>query len=160
MCSTIWTMDMTTARRAGSNGMTLKSEFPGQSRIHPSSPNGIETRRASKSFSQNPAVGLRYNVLKIPRIFMKKSLKPKSFESRSYVELDELITRVLCDTAAPARIADAAYLFGETADNEASVLAAALLVWKLKRVKQIALPGGGEGAGYPGFDNWKEKLIK
>lgn len=48
----------------------------------------------------------------------------------TYFELDELVTRVLCDTS-PARAADAAYLFGETADNESSVLAAALLAWRL-----------------------------
>lgn len=87
----------------------------------------------------------------------KKSL---NFESSSYAELDELVTRVLCDTASPEHVADAAYLFGETKDNEDSVLAAALLAWKLKRVRRIALCSAGEVAGYPGLKNWKAKLIK
>ncbi len=86
--------------------------------------------------------------------------KSENFESYSYAELDELITRVLCDTASPARVVDAAYCFGETLDNESSVLAAALLVWKLKRVNRIALCGEKAVAGYPGFENWKAKIVK
>ncbi len=87
-------------------------------------------------------------------------IKSKNFESSSYSELDELVTRVMCDTAAPVRVADAAYLFGETADEESSSLAAAALCWKLKRVKCVGVCGVGEVAGYPGFENWKAKLIK
>ena len=86
--------------------------------------------------------------------------KTKNFETSSYAKLDELVTRVMCDTASPSGIADAAYLFGETKDNELSVIAAALLAWKLKRVKKIALCGNSGGHGYPGFENWKSKLVK
>src|SRR5258708_1286070 len=88
------------------------------------------------------------------------TIKPKNFEASSYSEFDELVTRVLCDTAAPARLADAAYLFGETADNESSGLAAALLAGKLGRAKRIALCGEKGSHGYPGFDNWKKKLVQ
>ncbi len=84
--------------------------------------------------------------------------KSGKFESSSYEGLDELVTRVLCDTAVPGGVADALYLFGETHDNESSVFAAALLAWKLKRTKQVALCGMRRGAGYPGFSNWKKKL--
>lgn len=74
--------------------------------------------------------------------------------------MDELVTRVFCDTAPAGGRADAAYLFGETADNELSVLLAALLVWRLGRTKRIALCGHPGGHGYPGFKNWRKKLIK
>ena len=84
--------------------------------------------------------------------------RPKNFELSSFSELDELVTRVFCDTA-PKTPADVAYLFGETADNESSVLVAASLMWKLGRTKLIALCGHSGGRGYPGFDNWKEKLV-
>ncbi len=85
----------------------------------------------------------------------------KFLYASSYIELNELVTRVLCDTAPTGRKrADAAYLFGENTDNELSVLDVAQRVWKSKRVKRIALCASGEGFGYPGFENWKAKLIK
>lgn len=83
----------------------------------------------------------------------------KNFES-SYPKLDELVTRVMIDTFPKGVVANAAYLFGETADNELSSLEAASLVWKSGKVKNIAICGEGAVAGYPGFEDWKEKLIK
>lgn len=75
----------------------------------------------------------------------------------SYLELDELITRVLCDTA-PRQKVDAAYLFGETADNEASVLKAGVFLYGLGPVQQLAICGMGKKDGYPGFRSWTKKL--
>lgn len=78
--------------------------------------------------------------------------------SSSYAELDELITRVFCDTS-PDGSVDVAYLFGETKDNEMSVLKAALFLYGAGPAEKIALCGMPGGHGFPGFSNWKRKLI-
>lgn len=84
--------------------------------------------------------------------------RSKRIES-AYIELDELITRVLCDTAPPrGGKADAAYLFAETKDNENSAFAAVLLIWRLGRVKKIAICDLGNIAGYPGAESWRKSL--
>jgi hypothetical protein len=74
--------------------------------------------------------------------------------------LDELVTRILCDTQPIGGRADVVYLFGQTKDNEASVMAAAEVLWALNRVKYVSTSAEGRGHGYPGFDVWKKKLIK
>ncbi len=79
---------------------------------------------------------------------------------QSYLELAEVITRVFCDTAPPrSGKADAAYLFAETKDNENSAFAAALLIWRLRRVKKIAICDLGNIAGYPGVESWRKSLV-
>ncbi len=78
--------------------------------------------------------------------------------SSSYLELDELITRVLCDVAASGKV-EAAYLFGETKDNQSSVMKAAVFLYGLGPVKKIGLCGMPEGFGYPGFESWRDELV-
>ncbi|MEK7169299.1 MAG: hypothetical protein AAB377_01025 [Patescibacteria group bacterium] len=87
--------------------------------------------------------------------------KKKIFKSitSSYLELDELITRVLCDSATSGRV-EAAYLFGETKDNQSSVLKAAGFLYSLGPVKKLGLCGMPEGFGYPGFKNWRNELVE
>ena len=53
--------------------------------------------------------------------------------------LDELVTRILCDTQPPRGRADAVYLFGETKDNEASVIAAGEFLYRLGRVHYVLI---------------------
>lgn len=77
----------------------------------------------------------------------------------SYLELDELITRVLCDAATSGKV-EAAYLFGETRDNQSSVLKAAVFLYGLGPVKKLGLCGLSEGHGYPGFENWRDELVE
>lgn len=76
------------------------------------------------------------------------------------IVLDELLTRVLCDTGPRAKVADAAYLFGETRDNETSVLAAGEYLWRLGRVRHLCIINQKRGHGFPGFESWKRKLVK
>ncbi len=85
--------------------------------------------------------------------------KKKIIPAPAYFALDELITRVLCDTA-PAGKVDEAYLFGETADNEDSVLKAGAFLYGMGPAEKIAICEAPKGYGYPGFKNWQAKLIK
>lgn len=70
-------------------------------------------------------------------------------------DLVTLVTMVLADTA-PAS-ADVMYLFGQTADNSASVLERGARVAMDKGIKLAVC--GGEGHGYDGFDRWVEELM-
>lgn len=89
---------------------------------------------------------------------MSERYRATDFESSSYSELDELVTRVFCDTA-PKEKVDAVYLYGQTPDNETSVLKAGVFLYGLGPAKMIAISASGAVAGYPGFDGWKRKLI-
>ncbi len=75
-----------------------------------------------------------------------------------YFELDELITRILSDTAPRGKV-DAAYLFGETADEEASVLKAGVFLYGMGPARRIALCGAGKDHAFPGVKNWTGKLV-
>lgn len=74
----------------------------------------------------------------------------------SYFELNELVTRVFCDTIPPSRI-DVAYLFAETPDNEDSVLKAGAFLYGL--VKKVAICKFKKALGYSGSENWLRKLV-
>lgn len=90
---------------------------------------------------------------------MKKKTKNKNKHIGSaYFELDELITRVLCDTVQQHKV-DAAYLFSETADNEASVLKAGVFLYGLGPVSKLAVAYLEKKFGYPGFRSWIKKLV-
>ncbi|MBI2048864.1 MAG: YdcF family protein [Candidatus Liptonbacteria bacterium] len=91
---------------------------------------------------------------------MRKATKNKKGNAIGfgYFELDELITRILCDTA-PRHKVDAAYLFSETVDNEASVLKAAVFLYGLGPVNKLAVAHLGRKFGYPGFRSWVKKLV-
>lgn len=74
--------------------------------------------------------------------------------------LFELVVRVLCDTAPKGGRADAVYLYAQTRDDEASVLAAGEFLWRLGRVKYVVCNSRLKaGFGYPGFIRWKKKLV-
>jgi hypothetical protein len=70
----------------------------------------------------------------------------------------EVIFRVLCDIR-PEETADAVYLFAQTEDNELSVLRAAKIILAASMANRILVLKTPPGGGYPGFSNWKNKLI-
>jgi hypothetical protein len=69
----------------------------------------------------------------------------------------ELRTRVLCDVEPPHRV-DAVYLFGETVDNELSVIDAGGSLWHSGHVHAVAICGMEAKSGYPGFTSWQSQL--
>lgn len=71
----------------------------------------------------------------------------------------ELLTRVLCDTL-PASPADAAFLFGQTPDNQESVFQTAQKLIAENKVKKILLMQTGAISGYPGIEVWKRELMQ
>jgi hypothetical protein len=72
--------------------------------------------------------------------------------------LIELLTRTLCDTL-PAAQLDGAYLFAQTADNQQSVFATALDLFRQQQVKKILISGAKPISGYPGFAAWQQELV-
>lgn len=70
--------------------------------------------------------------------------------------LIELLTRVLCDTLPPS--ADFCFVFGQTADNQASVLQKAEQLLAQNRVKKIGFVQTQAMSGYPGYDAWRRTL--
>ncbi len=55
---------------------------------------------------------------------------------------------------------DVAYLFGETADNEMSVLHRAIGLYQTQWAPKLVIPGIGAIAGYPGKWAWASKLVE
>lgn len=53
---------------------------------------------------------------------------------------------------------DAAYLFGETADNQFSVIEAGANLWRNGYARRIAITELGASNGYPGFAAWQSAL--
>jgi len=76
----------------------------------------------------------------------------------SETDVIELLMRVLCDTEAPG-ITDAAYLFGQTAQNEDSVLEKGARLIRDGGTARLMFLGGEARSGYPGFDAWHEQLL-
>lgn len=94
-------------------------------------------------------------------IGQEKIFKMKKTESyNNAAVLNELVTRVLCDTAPRWGRADAAYLFAETRDNDGSVLAAGEFLWRLGRVRRVCIVNQKAWVAFPGFDSWKKKLLR
>ncbi len=71
--------------------------------------------------------------------------------------LEELIIRSLADTL-PEAPADAVFLFGQTEDNQASVLARATNLLEKQQVQQVLFIHSGPISGYPGFARWQQEL--
>lgn len=90
---------------------------------------------------------------------MDVKTRKKSFSKSSYLKLDEVVTRVLCDVTPPGKV-DAAYLFAETTDNEASVLKAGAFLYGIGPAQMVILCGLGRGIGYRGFRAWQLKLLR
>jgi hypothetical protein len=70
----------------------------------------------------------------------------------------EAVVRILCDCR-PARRADALYLFAQTPDNEASVLAAAHRVMAESLAARCWISAASPWEGYRGADAWERALI-
>lgn len=69
------------------------------------------------------------------------------------------VVRILCDVR-PQCIADAAYLFAQTQDNESSVIAVAKNIIEDSVASRILLLSTRIRQGYPGFQVWKAKLLE
>ncbi len=72
-------------------------------------------------------------------------------------QLPELIIRILCDTPPPF-IPDAAFLFGQTEDNQESVLTAAVQLLSARLTPRVLFVQTGPLSGFPGFEAWQQKL--
>lgn len=71
-------------------------------------------------------------------------------------ESEELLHRIFCDPL-PAT-ADAAYVFGQTPDNEVSVFQRAQALVACGQTEIILIPGTGPMSGYPGQDTWLQSM--
>jgi uncharacterized SAM-binding protein YcdF (DUF218 family) len=71
----------------------------------------------------------------------------------------ELLTRILCDTR-PAEMADAAFLFGQTADNQDSVFVTAKDLLQNLAVRKILFMDTPPLSGYPGYAAWRQDFIE
>jgi hypothetical protein len=72
-------------------------------------------------------------------------------------DLVSLNTRVLCDEE-PDQVS-AIYLFGQTRDNQTSVLNRGVEILRGRSIP-LVICGCGEVSGYPGVDVWREELIQ
>lgn len=73
--------------------------------------------------------------------------------------LFELCVRVLFDQKPKSGI-ERVYLFSHTRDNQESVINTAVRLWKLREVKKIWVCDGATNCGYPGFGDWRDKLVQ
>ena len=75
------------------------------------------------------------------------------------IVLIELVVRSLCDVGC-ALPAEGAFLFGQTRDNQASVLSAARYMIDNKLVDKILFIRSDPMSGYPGFSVWHRALCR
>lgn len=73
-------------------------------------------------------------------------------------QLIELTVRLFSDPA-PAEPIPAAYLFGQTPDNQESVHAAGAALFAARRAHAVAIGGTRPLSGYPGEDAWRADLV-
>ncbi len=71
-------------------------------------------------------------------------------------ESEELLHRIFCDPLPPS--CDAAYIFGQTPDNEASVFQRAKLLVEQGQTSAIWIPGTEAMSGYPGQSVWRDRI--
>ncbi|GEO06025.1 hypothetical protein AAE02nite_36890 [Adhaeribacter aerolatus] len=69
----------------------------------------------------------------------------------------ELVIRALCDTC--PHTVDAAYLFAQTPDNQASVLFKGRQLLENKITPRLLFAQTGERSGYLGFEVWQQQLL-
>lgn len=74
-------------------------------------------------------------------------------------DLFELCVCVLLDQK-PKSDVDVVYVFSNTRDNQQSVIDTAVQLWKQREVKKIWVCDGITDHGYPGFNDWHNKLVK
>ncbi|MCB0166162.1 MAG: YdcF family protein [Anaerolineae bacterium] len=70
----------------------------------------------------------------------------------------ELLIRTLCDIQPPV-IADGAYLFGQTVDNQQSVFETGVDLLDHGLTKKLLISAAGMISGYPGLTAWKRDLV-
>ncbi len=68
-----------------------------------------------------------------------------------------LHTRVLCDSPSPGRL-DAAYLFGQSPDNAASVIDRGVEILERGEAAALWICGAAAGAGYAGASSWLAEI--
>lgn len=73
-------------------------------------------------------------------------------------KLFELVIRVLGDVR-PQTQADGVYLFAQTSDNQASVLAAAKQLLDQELAARVMISKTEAKSGYPGFEVWRKQLL-
>jgi hypothetical protein len=71
----------------------------------------------------------------------------------------ELLIRILCDIQ-PAAATNGTFLFGQTEDNDTSVLTKAQQLLETKQTALILFMHTPPANGYPGFEAWESQLIK
>ncbi len=71
----------------------------------------------------------------------------------------ELLIRILCDIQ-PATSTDATFLFGQTEDNDTSVLTKAQQLLEANKTALILFMHTPPTNGYPGYESWKKALTK
>jgi uncharacterized SAM-binding protein YcdF (DUF218 family) len=71
----------------------------------------------------------------------------------------ELLIRILCDIQ-PAASTNASFLFGQTEDNDISVLTKAQQLLEARKTDRILFMHTPPSSGYPGFEAWKKRLIQ
>jgi hypothetical protein len=77
----------------------------------------------------------------------------------NHMTLLEIAVKTLCDVRAK-HIADAAFLFGQTKDNQDSVFSAARKIIGNRLAKKILIVKSGPKSGYPGYSVWTDELCK
>lgn len=75
------------------------------------------------------------------------------------MRLLELAIRTFCDSK-PKDVADAAFLFGQTIDNQESVFLAAKRLLKNQFIKKVLIVRSDPKSGYPGHSIWEKELLK
>lgn len=73
-------------------------------------------------------------------------------------ESEELLHRIFSDLL-PAS-SDAAYLFGQTPDNQGAVFQRARQLVDHAQTHTLLIPGTGPMSGYPGKDDWFQRLAR
>jgi hypothetical protein len=71
----------------------------------------------------------------------------------------ELLIRIYADVQ-PEISTDGVFLFGQTEDNEASVLEKSIELLQHSYTKRILIIYTQPISGHPGFDAWKQKLVR
>lgn len=71
-------------------------------------------------------------------------------------ESEELLHRVFCDPL--PNCCEAAYLFGQTPDNESSIFQRAQMLVQQQQTSAIWIPGTGAMSGYVGQKEWRDRI--
>src|SRR5688500_16031485 len=71
----------------------------------------------------------------------------------------ELLIRIYADVQ-PETSTDGVFLFGQTEDNEASVLQKSIDLLQHSYTRRILIIDTQPISGHPGFDAWKQKLVR